>query len=564
MARGMGKVQKTIKALVSKRFAAELRASKEPHQWHDTHMGWGLAGASLALILGAVAVIVPTVIAARIMLTTGGVLWFLAMLVMCRDAKARLTRSVIFSVPLMIGVAYLWRYHDPPPDLVASLARIEAMVKDIHGFILSPKTRGSDTPTQPAARKTDPHPSFNVALALIPTIHRMREPGGRGYLKGGQNDLIGILRVQQHNGVAVRHVRSLQVVGRIPADFNSYMAFFSKGDGTESMDSLEAAYIKRRPFFRLSWIIFPASPFRIDPTDDEFAKFTISHSMGATAFPMFDPRSGSPRDAFGFEDAGKEPKYLMTNPVWSQLIRFTDTNPSDLTGRQPVLRDEVKSGKLILRADIDGEIIDIPTKNIKLPWSVPFEDQQLENRSLPDLFNGIDDGLRNTPGSATDPLISPRAEPAPEKPLTLRDLFLSDFATLLKMHPNDDITVNKSDGTTVRLAYQIYYDVDAKAKFIGFFIPSADSDIFNICVFLAREAPKLIDRFETAGGPVGQMINQKDLIFTGLVYIYNEPDLSITQRAALLEIYHRQKLDIQFRDLGYLAMQNLARRTDAK
>jgi hypothetical protein len=139
MARGMGRVQKTLKALVSKQFAAELKAAQEPHKWHDTHYGWGLIGAALALILGAVGIIVPTVIAARVLLAGGGVLWILAMFVMFRDAKSRIIWSIICSIPMLCVLTYLWRYHDPPPDFIASLSRIEAMVREIRDYIRTPK-----------------------------------------------------------------------------------------------------------------------------------------------------------------------------------------------------------------------------------------------------------------------------------------------------------------------------------------------------------------------------------------------------------------------------------------
>jgi hypothetical protein len=164
----MGKVQRTIKALISKQFASELKTASEPHQWHDTHMGWGLAGASLALVLFAVGVIVPTVIAARVALAVSGVLWVMAMLVMFRDSTSikRATWTLILSVPMASGLMYLWRYHDPPSDFLASLTRIETMVKEIHDFILKPKEVPELNPPLPLPSPT-PDPFIVTARAFL-------------------------------------------------------------------------------------------------------------------------------------------------------------------------------------------------------------------------------------------------------------------------------------------------------------------------------------------------------------------------------------------------------------
>jgi hypothetical protein len=100
-----------------------------------------------------------------------------------------------------------------------------------------------------------PKPAIDVSLALITTIHRMRDRNG-GYMRGGQNDLIGILRVRQHDGKSIRHVKSLQVVGDVAGDFGSYLAWFSKGDGTESVDDIENRYAKDKRFSTFLGFLF--------------------------------------------------------------------------------------------------------------------------------------------------------------------------------------------------------------------------------------------------------------------------------------------------------------------
>lgn len=226
----------------------------------------------------------------------------------------------------------------------------------------------------------------------------MKDPGG-GSMKGGQNDVFGVLRISQHNGRWARHVRSLQITGTVAADWDSYAAFFSSGNGTESVEDVEAEYEKRKPFFRLSWVSYPLAPIRIEENDDEeFGKFAVSQSRGAIEF------AEDPKDYFGFQSTNEQPKYPLTTPVWRLLMHFSKTN-SDLSGIYPELRDEVKAGKVKIQVVLDREIIDIPAKKITFPWAVSLGSQTPEKMSAQDLFYGIDSGRRTSIPMPTDPLV---------------------------------------------------------------------------------------------------------------------------------------------------------------
>lgn len=218
-------------------------------------------------------------------------------------------------------------------------------------------------------------------------------------MKGGQNDIMGVLRIRQHNGTSARHVRSLQISGNVDADWTSYAAVFSKGNGTESVDDVEKEYEKRKPFFRLSWVSYPLTPIRIDEhEDEEFGKFAVSRSGGAIEF------AGDPKDYFGFRSTDEQPKYPLTTPVWSLLVHFSKTT-ADLTGIYPVLRDEVKAAKVKIQVDLDGEIINIPASQIRFPWAVSVGSQTIEKTSAQDLFYGIDNGSRTAFPTQSDPLV---------------------------------------------------------------------------------------------------------------------------------------------------------------
>jgi hypothetical protein len=212
-----------------------------------------------------------------------------------------------------------------------------------------------------------------------------------------------VLRVRQQDGVSVRHVKSLQVEGDERADFDLFSADFGKNDGTQTDDDLEAEYLKLKPFFRLSWIAFPATQQGIDPNDEKFIQFAIARSMGAIIFQGKDRK-----DSYGFESTKQEPKYLMTSPVWSQLVLFTQTDPGTMTGIYPVLRDEAKAGRVKLRVDLDGELINVPVREIKFPWAVSLSEAALREMSPQDLFYGIDRGERENLPRGKDSLVPAR------------------------------------------------------------------------------------------------------------------------------------------------------------
>ena len=149
MARGMGKVQKTLKALVSKQFAAELKAMQEPSKWHDSHMLWGLFGAFLAFSLLAAGILMPTVWIAIFALAAAWIFWVLTLLVAFRDfhnVSSRIAATILLSLLagiVLIGVA---RYRESPADITGPLSRIETMVREIRTILGTSKQQQSSNP----------------------------------------------------------------------------------------------------------------------------------------------------------------------------------------------------------------------------------------------------------------------------------------------------------------------------------------------------------------------------------------------------------------------------------
>ncbi len=290
------------------------------------------------------------------------------------------------------------------------------------------------TPT-PKAEKID------LDLALITTIHRMRGMDGK-YLKGGQNDLVGVLRARRHNGSSIKHIRSLQISGDVPADCQTYIAaFYPDLHGQYSEDQLSQDCDKRKPFLHISWTSFPQSPIKLDGNDEEYARFGIARSMGAQIF------HGDLRKFFGFGDMHTRPHESQTVPVWNLLVRFAATNPSDLSGTYPSAREEVKAGQVKFMVALDDEFQEISPSSIRFPWTVSLSDSDLTKAIDAELFNGIqDNGLGPArPDSASTsspaaPSVAPFPKDKPLAPLPRAVVHITNFMMLLE--DPDTISVN--------------------------------------------------------------------------------------------------------------------------
>jgi hypothetical protein len=170
-------------------------------------------------------------------------------------------------------------------------------------------------------------------------------------------------------------------------------------------------------------------------------------------------------------------------------------------------------------------------------------------------------GHNETPNNSTYATTTKLAD---GKPLSLFDLFLTDFSTTFKLHSDVPVVVN---GIKVQLTYQAYFDYNSKSEFVGFFIPSSDPDTYGTGVYLSGlDYPSALKHVsvKTSGGSPGQMTKQDDLVFTGRVYLYHDADLSIEQRAALIQMYRAKHLDVQFRGHDYLVIEDLARVREKK
>jgi hypothetical protein len=132
MAREMGKVQRTIRALVSKEFAAKERIQQPvaPLGWEST-LRWGLVGTCLTFGLFGVGLIMPIVAFGIISLALSWMFLALTLLVVFRDVETR-PRAILTIVILIsagYGIAQLVRLQPSKPTIteIAEFAATRVM-----------------------------------------------------------------------------------------------------------------------------------------------------------------------------------------------------------------------------------------------------------------------------------------------------------------------------------------------------------------------------------------------------------------------------------------------------
>lgn len=149
--------------------------------------------------------------------------------------------------------------------------------------------------------------------------------------------------------------------------------------------------------------------------------------------------------------------------------------------------------------------------------------------------------------------------PTPKKP-SLEKLFRSDFSNLLRAYSDRNLGIkNKNGEKTLKIGEQLYLDFPGKSKFLGYYIPLLPES-YDICEFMADEYLTSIRDFESktsvSAGHVAEYssTSQKELVFTGRIYIYHEFSFSHQQLADLEKLYKSKGVSVVFRGPAYLLM----------
>jgi hypothetical protein len=146
-------------------------------------------------------------------------------------------------------------------------------------------------------------------------------------------------------------------------------------------------------------------------------------------------------------------------------------------------------------------------------------------------------------------------------PPSLLHLFETQFPNTSRYEL--EVTITLPDKQPLSIRAKRYVDFGAKAKFMGFYIPSS-SLTYDVCAYLAdgyKETLQHMDStFKVGGKVLGESSPTKpeDLVFSGRIYIYYESDLSPVQIGKLTSLYESKGLDVKFRSLEYAMIYSLS------
>ncbi len=165
-----------------------------------------------------------------------------------------------------------------------------------------------------------------------------------------------------------------------------------------------------------------------------------------------------------------------------------------------------------------------------------------------------------TASEAAPTISRPPSDPKSAPP-TLVDLFKSEFPNTMKVTDDKRAIKWGEDGTVLPIKRQMYLDFPAKAKFVGFYVPSSPHT-YKACLLLADEVlPTLSDMpkdVAISGGYRGERNTIQDLTFSGRVVLYHEDFVPIVQKAEIIKAFAARHLDVQFRGPDYLMDQVVA------
>lgn len=137
--------------------------------------------------------------------------------------------------------------------------------------------------------------------------------------------------------------------------------------------------------------------------------------------------------------------------------------------------------------------------------------------------------------------------------ITLLNLYEDDFDDLLR--ENQDRIITSKDGTEVTINSKVYFDFETHSKFVGFYIPSTPIT-FDICVHLSDFYKTALERGDGNlvewSQPGLQPVTNRELKFSGRVFIYHQYPLLAAEKRKLHSLYESRKLSLKLRGHEYV------------
>jgi hypothetical protein len=155
-----------------------------------------------------------------------------------------------------------------------------------------------------------------------------------------------------------------------------------------------------------------------------------------------------------------------------------------------------------------------------------------------------------------EPKIEKPQSKQPEKPLTLEQLFQNDFPDAMKATtPEPFVTFKWSEQDSLSIKANVYWDfVVTRTSFVAFFIASSPHT-HEVSLALIDDVQRVLDfmkkvKINVRDPDQHQFLNE--FPFSGRVFLYYKSEMTIKERAAVIDAYKAKNLDVQFRGPQYL------------
>jgi|HubBroStandDraft_2_1064218.scaffolds.fasta_scaffold05205_7 hypothetical protein len=151
---------------------------------------------------------------------------------------------------------------------------------------------------------------------------------------------------------------------------------------------------------------------------------------------------------------------------------------------------------------------------------------------------------------------------ASARPLTLEEMFQSDFSGGNKWSYSAAYK-SATDGATVPIEEQMHLDYQGYSRFLSFYLPVSPL-AYEAALWIGDHSSEIIGQFDkneviSRDATEQHGTSDKELKFSGRVFIYTLSDLTLDQQADLERQYRANGLALEIRGLTYMSFTNLQR-----
>ena len=145
--------------------------------------------------------------------------------------------------------------------------------------------------------------------------------------------------------------------------------------------------------------------------------------------------------------------------------------------------------------------------------------------------------------------------------LSLEDLFFRDLSSTMSVYGGKTFHSQKFGNIHIRTCSSV--DLGRNVITVGYYIPFWNDtaklvkDLFSLLDVRQLIKDDLVIRAETKEPGDSDTRSSSDAVFSGIVYIYHEKEMSAEDIGALTKIYTSKSIRVQFRSQSYLEVTKL-------